>query len=198
MTANALLPCGTESARRRHAAHGQNCRVCAVAPPEVSLPGRISGDTARVLCQGPPSDYWLLGDDGNRLALMLCDVCPRRLGATCNAGLPDPNPHGVIRAAVAYSEAGAPLPRCVCGYPQTEYRGGDVGLCSRCTVLPDIAIPPKDAVLARRIRLLVADGATDTQIGVALGVGVGGGKKARLRCGIKRPHGRSSKARAAA
>lgn len=25
---NALLPCGTESARRRHAAHGQQCRTC--------------------------------------------------------------------------------------------------------------------------------------------------------------------------
>ncbi|MFG1846724.1 hypothetical protein [Micromonospora carbonacea] len=25
---NAVLPCGTDSARRRHAAHGQTCPVC--------------------------------------------------------------------------------------------------------------------------------------------------------------------------
>lgn len=28
LSPNALLPCGTDSARRRHAAHGQPCAVC--------------------------------------------------------------------------------------------------------------------------------------------------------------------------
>lgn len=44
---NEVLPCGTESARRRHAAHGQTCRTCdRHAPNDTSL-GRLLADNHR-------------------------------------------------------------------------------------------------------------------------------------------------------
>lgn len=81
-------------------------------------------------------DWWDVGDDGNRLALRICFRCPLRSGSDCRAGSPDPQPHGVIRAGVAYSDAGTPLPECRCGYPQTNYvRGGSVPTaCPWCAV----------------------------------------------------------------
>jgi hypothetical protein len=77
-------------------------------------------------------DWWDTGDGGNRLALMICGVCRFRTGTACTAGQPDPQPHGVIRAGVAYNDAGTPLPLCPCGYPQTAYRGGAIGRCPWC------------------------------------------------------------------
>lgn len=70
------------------------------------------------LCVGKPPEHWDTGDDGNRLALALCRVCPVRNGNTCDAGEPDARPTGVIRAAVAYNQRGGVCPICdVCGYP---------------------------------------------------------------------------------
>ncbi|MFF0821197.1 hypothetical protein ACFYUR_12500 [Micromonospora haikouensis] len=43
---NAILPCGTDSARRRHAAHGQTCPVCDAAP--VRSVAALSADNARL------------------------------------------------------------------------------------------------------------------------------------------------------
>jgi hypothetical protein len=65
------------------------------------------------LCRTRPADWWDTGDDGNRLALLLCSVCPGR--TTCSEG--DPEPHGVIRGGVAWSDAGVRLPLCACGRP---------------------------------------------------------------------------------
>lgn len=39
-------------------------------------------------------EWWDTGDDGNRLALMLCDLCP---GCILN----DPHPYGVIATSTA-------------------------------------------------------------------------------------------------
>lgn len=86
----------------------------------------------RALCRTTPPEYFYTGDDGNRLALMLCEACPARTDVTCSAGLPDPRPHGVIRAGIAYSEAGYPLGICDCGYPFVTGHGGPNTLCHRC------------------------------------------------------------------
>lgn len=70
------------------------------------------------LCETRPAEWWETGDPGNRLALALCRVCPQRRGDDCLAGLPDPKPTGVIRAAVAYNQRGGICPICErCGYP---------------------------------------------------------------------------------
>lgn len=121
----------------------------------------------RPLCQGPPAEYWHTGDDGNRLALMLCNSCPLRRGMYCDAGLPDPHPHGVVRAGVAYTDEGRALPVCACGYPQTAYLGGDVGPCPRCET-PDVPIPDPKLVLRWRVRDLYNAGLSDKSMGPIL------------------------------
>lgn len=69
-------------------------------------------------CVGQPPEFWDTGDDGNRLALALCRVCPARRGEECQLGEPDPRPTGVIRAGVAWNERGGRCPICdTCGYP---------------------------------------------------------------------------------
>lgn len=73
------------------------------------------------LCQTRPPEHWDTGDGGNRLALALCRVCPLRTGDTCDAGLPDRRPTGVIRAGVAYNQRGGVCPICDrCGYPNDD------------------------------------------------------------------------------
>jgi hypothetical protein len=98
-------------------------------------------------------DWWETGDGGNRLALMVCGRCPFRRGTECTAGQPDPQPHGVIRAGVAYSDAGTVLAICPCGYPKPNSTGGIAPKrCSRCGP-PQIAwtyIPPPRAPRPRR------------------------------------------------
>lgn len=83
----------------------------------------------RQLCLFKPSDWWETGDDGNRLALALCGRCPAR-AATCPGG--DPRPYGVIRAGIAYSDTGSPLPVCGCGYPADDRRATEASRCRRC------------------------------------------------------------------
>lgn len=87
------------------------------------------------LCMTRPPEWWDLGNDGNRLALLLCNACPRV--ARCGEG--DPKPHGVILAGIAWADSGVALPICWCGYPQTNYRGGTAADCPRCRV-PDPVI----------------------------------------------------------
>ena len=101
----------------------------------------------RALCTTRPADWWDLGDDGNRLALGLCRVCPSL--KRCADG--DPRPHGVIRAAVAFADTGVPLPVCDCGYPHTTYRGGVVTCCTRCRV-PAVPLMSRKAYWAARHR----------------------------------------------
>lgn len=60
----------------------------------------------------------MVPDDGNRLALMLCSVCP----AADWCALGDLNPHGIIRAGVAYDDDGSVLSLCSCGRPAPQGR----------------------------------------------------------------------------
>lgn len=113
----------------------------------------------RQLCRGRPADWWSPDDDGARLALTLCRACPAL--PTCPEG--DPSPHGVIRAGSAYTDAGASLPICPCGYPDTTYSGGTIGRCGRCRV-PDTAIPDPAAVRRLAVKLLARDGLPDARI----------------------------------
>lgn len=67
------------------------------------------------LCVGRPAEWWDSADDGARLAIGICRLCPTR--ANCLDG--DPHPEGVIRGGVAYSNRGAAMNLCpTCGYPQ--------------------------------------------------------------------------------
>lgn len=93
----------------------------------------------RQLCRGLPADWWEPASDGARLAMAICRRCPSLDG--CEAG--DPKPHGVIRAGIAYSDAGRVLPPCsACGGPNSTYSGGDpsVKVCGGC-VVPQVPIP---------------------------------------------------------
>lgn len=98
------------------------------------------------LCVGKPSDWWEPADDGARLALMLCSVCPAR--DECG---PEPE-HGVIRGGVAWSDAGERLPLCPCGYPVPNPGRAD---CFRCVPRWDTRIPRSR--LRQRRRRLSAD-----------------------------------------
>lgn len=112
----------------------------------------------RPLCEGRVPEYWETGDDGNRLALMLCNVCPARVDTDCNAGTPDPTPTGVIRAGVPYDDDSRPLPVGDCGYPH-QYDTP----CRLC-VIPSVPIPDPKRVLRWRIRDLHAAGHNVTTI----------------------------------
>jgi hypothetical protein len=134
------------------------------------------------LCEPLPFDYWITGDEGNRLAMGICRRC---------TGCPDndPRPHGVIRRGVAYSDAGKVLPICPnCGQPNVGYRGGEAGLCSTCAV-PDIAIPSAGGDRLSRIARMVEEKLTDTQIGADLGLKPETVRKLRRTYGIRRQAG---------
>lgn len=84
----------------------------------------------RRLCETRDPEWWATDDDGNRLAILLCRVCP--LGCPAN----DPKPAGVIRGGVAYDDSGKRRMMCACGYPATGTVRGDrpdaVSECKRC------------------------------------------------------------------
>lgn len=95
----------------------------------------LPGVVVTRLCATRPADWWETGSDGNRLALMLCGVCPAIDRCAAEAG----REAGVIRAGVAYGDNGRPLPMCAngCGYPNRHTRGGRGRwnpLCHRCSV----------------------------------------------------------------
>ncbi|MFD6565347.1 hypothetical protein [Micromonospora profundi] len=84
---NAVLPCGTESARRRHAAHGQNCRACFYVPADQDadlavsvrrLQRRVASvetTNARLRRQvAELADWARLLDDNNTMADRLANV----------------------------------------------------------------------------------------------------------------------------
>ncbi|GAA0495127.1 hypothetical protein Ade02nite_19160 [Paractinoplanes deccanensis] len=131
------------------------------------------------LCRGRPSEWWWTGDDGNRLATMICRRC-----TSCPDD--DPSPHGVIRRGVAYSNAGRPLPPCPsCDAPNTSYRGGAVRPCDRCAV-PNVPIPDLAGSREAQIAGSVARGLTDRQIGAQLGLEAETVRKLRRTYGIRR------------
>lgn len=90
----------------------------------------------RALCRTRPAEWWEFGDDGNRLALALCSVCPERW--LCDVG----REYGVIRAGTAWNQAGLPAGLCDCGYPlpyDTEV--GERADCYRCVPRVTTRIP---------------------------------------------------------
>jgi len=115
-------------------------------------------------CVGKPADWWTPDDDGARLAIALCRGCPALARCTTE----DPHPHGVIRAAVPYSDDGQVLQLCPCGYPDLAYRGGARTVCGRCRT-PDVPIPGAVDLRRRRVAALAAR-LTDQQIADQLGV----------------------------
>lgn len=87
-------------------------------------------------CQTRPADWWEFGDDGNRLAILLCAACPGCLFPA------DCHPAGVIVAGRAYDDDGDAHKLCPCGYPaQSKPTGHHTKkqLCSRCTP-PEIGL----------------------------------------------------------
>lgn len=119
----------------------------------------------RQLCAGLPAGWWTPDDDGARLAQAICRRCPAQPG--CLDG--DPQPHGVIRAGRAYSDAGKVLPDCeVCGRPCADYRGG-TPRCRVCTV-PDMALPDVSESRVRWLLALRDRGFTLKQVGAEAGL----------------------------
>lgn len=135
------------------------------------------------LCVGKPAEWWSPEHDGARLALGLCSVCPGR--PRCLDG--DPRPHGVIRAGIAWTDDGRPLPVCPCGYPDWDYRGGPTNrVCPRCRI-PDVPIPDRLALRRRRVITLAAR-MSDGQIADRLGVSAKTVRVDRIAAGlIRRP-----------
>lgn len=90
-------------------------------------------------CIGKSPEWWDTGDDGNRLAILLCQQCPT--ADWCRRRVP--NPCGVIVAGVANADLNGgrrPLPQCGCGYPVVRQRPGNP-MCTRCDP-PPVAMPP--------------------------------------------------------
>jgi len=93
----------------------------------------------RGLCRTRPEDWWEFGDAGNRLALTLCRVaCP--VLEACAAR--DPGSAGVIRAAVAWTNAGKPAAMCPCGRPIVPKPSRISSQCIICDP-PKVPIPPR-------------------------------------------------------
>lgn len=98
-------------------------------------------------CETRPEDWWEFGDDGNRLAVLLCATCPGCLFVT--AGQPRGvvthwNPRGVIVDGVPYDDHGRRHALCPCGYPSVNpadrHRNSTKSQpCKRCK-LPDISL----------------------------------------------------------
>ncbi len=129
------------------------------------------------LCLGRPSDWWDVGDGGNRLATAICRVC---------AGCPnsDPDPAGVIREGVAYSDRGAVIPECpTCGRPSDTWRGGVVTRCSTCAVDESLPLPDTRLLDRRWILSLMRRGFTDEQVSAECGRTVSAVQNIRYRYG---------------
>jgi hypothetical protein len=136
---------------------------------------------ARHACAGKPPEWWWTGDAGNRLALTLCRACPA--AARCLTG--DPQPHGVIRAATAYSDDATPLPVCGCGYPIDDYAGGTITGCRRCRT-PDVPIPDRRKMRQLAVAAMVRSGRRDDEIAAVLRVSPRTVRADRLRSGQRR------------
>lgn len=113
------------------------------------------------LCRTRPADWWDFGDDGNRLALDVCSVCPVR--DRCGTG----EHAGVIRAGVAWSDEGVEVPLCRCGYPVPGIGWVE---CVRCD--PPAALSPPAARAARELRMaaLQASGVSYGEIALEYGM----------------------------
>lgn len=132
-----------------------------------------------LLCAGRPTEWWWTGDPGNRLAVTICRRC---------TGCPDddPDPHGVIRRGVAYSDTGAVLPECsICGTPNAGFTGGpaEANRCATC-IPRNVQIPDVRAVRHGHIRALAVRGFTDGEISAETGAKPSTVAAVRLQAGI--------------
>ncbi len=146
-------------------------------PPQTTAPR--SGHTTKALCAGLDPEWWTPTSQGARLAMRICGQC---------GGCPttDPNPCGVIRQGIPYTDNGRTLPLCPnCGYPHTAYRGGTLTLCPRCRV-PDVPIPEARGGRHAHIVALARRGLSDDVIAVEVGMTVKAVGKVRRRRGFLR------------
>jgi hypothetical protein len=111
----------------------------------------------RALCRTRPADWWDVPNDGNRLAIGLCQVCPVR----SRCAETDTEPAGVVRGGVAYRDTGERAQVCPCGRPIPRRR--DSGDCYQCVPLVDTPVPAARPV-RRRGRPAAAEPATERQI----------------------------------
>lgn len=90
----------------------------------------------RMLCATLPADWWDTSDDGARLALALCSVCPGL--SMCDRG----REYGVIRAGIAWNDHGARAGICGCGYPLPAHvTTGERPQCYRCEPRHNLTVP---------------------------------------------------------
>lgn len=142
------------------------------------------------LCHGRDPELWSTGDDGNRLALLICARC---------TGCPDtdPNPAGVIRQGVAYSDTGFALPVCGdCGYPVVGYNGGTPS-CRRCAD-PQVWVADRTWLRRRRVTVLAGKGLLDRQISDRTGIPAKSVSRIRRDLGIAKRFGPAIGSRQAA
>lgn len=92
------------------------------------------------LCATRPSDWWMVPDGGNRLALGLCSVCPAL--PTCGTD----REYGVIRAGVAWDDEGRVLALCSCGRPEAYADRVD---CYDCRPSSATQVPKRRRVFTR-------------------------------------------------
>ncbi|GIM88844.1 hypothetical protein [Paractinoplanes toevensis] len=110
------------------------------------------------LCLGRDPEWWGFNHDGARLALAICRRCPA--AGECRDD--EPEPLGVIRAGVAYSDEGRALPLCsTCGYPNARVGFGSDERCERC--MPGLTRWRTD------IARWAGEGLSDIQIGRRVG-----------------------------
>jgi hypothetical protein len=90
------------------------------------------------LCETRPPEWWEVDNGGARLAVLLCHVCPSRVGCAERAAAGDRA--GMIWAGVPYNDRCEPVRLCDCGYPRLIGRGTFTSCCRRCAV-PKVPLP---------------------------------------------------------
>lgn len=121
----------------------------------------------RALCRTRPAEWWDVPDDGNRLALLICSVCPGL--AECGTE----REYGVVRAGVAWDGEGRRVPICTCGRPALEANLRRTE-CFTCKPhdrirLPEIRVSGGAEKHRNRILELHAQGWTYRRIALAVG-----------------------------
>jgi hypothetical protein len=153
-------------------------------PPTGSLPSAPQWPGAlcdRRLPGWESGNWWDTGDDGNRLAVLLCAACPIRARCADRLSPVGPvGPVGVVCAGVAYDDTGRPAPLCGCGRPAVIVRisktdradrtvtarvtGRGAGSCTLCVPPARPARPQRPRV--QRRKHTVDGGAVDRLLAV--------------------------------
>lgn len=120
----------------------------------------------RRLCVGRPAEWWETDNDGARLALDICSVCPGL--ASCDRG----RRWGMVQAGVAWNELGFPAGICACGYPLPVSREGvERSQCFRCRPRQNLTVPcRRPGNRAAHVAALLRRGVPYRTIGADLGI----------------------------